>query len=32
MFASGFVAWVYNDLKIEQASGFHGKDIIVVGT
>ena len=29
MFTSGFVDWVYNDLKIEQASGFHGKNIIV---
>ena len=31
MFTSGFVDWVYNDLKIEQASGFHGKNIIVAG-
>jgi hypothetical protein len=31
MFTSGFVNWVYNGLKIEQASGFHGKNIIVVG-
>ena len=31
MFTSGFVDWVYNDLKIEQASGFHRKNIIVVG-
>jgi hypothetical protein len=30
-FTSGFVDWAYNDLKIEQASGFHGKNIIVVG-
>jgi hypothetical protein len=31
MFTSGFVDWICNDLKIEQASGFHGKNIIVVG-
>jgi hypothetical protein len=28
MFISKFVDWVYNNLMVEQVSGFHGKNII----